>query len=199
MQSNNNKNDELISFVSARLVQDEAIDDSNVVKVQPATAVPSSAQNLSFYDSAIPVSARNVTTVPQTDSSTNQQQQVTTTSRDGQIIVTPLPPGRSDNLPVARAYRDPVVTPQKRTLPPRVQVFKERRRKQQAAAAVMGGIVGGIFLGPLGAVFGGLVAHGTTKSIGRRRQAQIEKRIAAEENTRIESSTGENIPTAVFA
>mmetsp|Transcript_5825 Transcript_5825/g.11894 ORF Transcript_5825/g.11894 Transcript_5825/m.11894 type:complete len:162 (+) Transcript_5825:825-1310(+) len=155
-------------------------------------------QTLSFYDdSAIPVSAWNVTAVPHHTGSTNQQAQ-TTASRDGQIVVgTPLPPGQS-NLPVARAYRQQGAAFQKRALPPRVQAFKERRRTQQATAAVTGGIVGGIFLGPLGAVLVGFMAHGTTKSIGRRRQARLEKRIAAEENAPFESRIEEDTSTAIF-
>ena len=106
-------------------------------------------------------------------------------------MVAPLPPGRN-NLPVAQA--SPIVVAygrrgnylvaaqQKRALPPQAQAFKERRQRKQAAAAITGGIAGAILLGPLGAVLVGIVAHGATKTIGRRNQARLERSIAAEEN-----------------
>ena len=69
----------------------------------------------------------------------------------------------------------------KEPLPPRIQRFKERRQRHQMMAAMTGGVVGCIvFLPfpPAGALVGGFVAHRTVKTVGRRKQARMERTAA---------------------
>ena len=65
-------------------------------------------------------------------------------------------------------------------LPPAVQEFKQRRVRHQQRALVAGGIVGSVLLGPLGGALGGFAAHRATKSIGRARQARLERSLATQ-------------------
>jgi hypothetical protein len=58
-----------------------------------------------------------------------------------------------------------------------VLAFKRRRLRQQKAAMIVGGIGGLVLLGPIGAIIGGLVAHTTTKAVGRGKQARMQRRL----------------------
>jgi hypothetical protein len=58
-----------------------------------------------------------------------------------------------------------------------VLAFKRRRLRQQKAAMIVGGIGGLVLLGPVGAIVVGLVAHTTTKAIGRGKQARMQRRL----------------------
>lgn len=196
MQFNNNNNSianngDLISFVSARYVGDDTHAEANVVKAQAATAEPERIS--SFYNSAIHVPASDVVTTSDAENTNNQS---ATKGHGSESTVAPLSPVCRNNLPVAQAALPAVaygrrgdyhVAFKRKTLPPRVQAFKERRQRQQAAAAVTGGIVGGVLLGPLGGALVGFIAHGATKSIGRRRQARLEKSLTAQTNAAVTS------------
>lgn len=58
-----------------------------------------------------------------------------------------------------------------------VLAFKRRRLRRQKAAMIVGGIGGLVLLGPIGAIIGGLVAHTTTKAVGRGKQARMQRRL----------------------
>jgi hypothetical protein len=61
----------------------------------------------------------------------------------------------------------------KRTLPPKVQRFKEKRKMATAATAGAGVLVGGVIAGPLGMVVGGYGGYAIAKSVGKSRERKI--------------------------
>lgn len=215
MPSRNNNHDEqsTINFVSARYIGDDddtmTAPDNNhgvVVKAEPALLgerVPS-----------IQVSASNVVSAPPAAVATATPVQDMTTHRPTSQRVLAVAPLSPDNrhLPVARAT--PILRrhPSRRThrsrhynndndggarvkrvLHPRARRFKRRRQRAQVAALVLGGAAGGVLLGPLGGVILGFAAHGISKQVGRARQAQLERRIAQQEQeeaqTRVTEAT----------
>lgn len=164
--------DNQIMFAPAQLIQESAPatndDFFKVVEAKP-TRMDFSVTNYNS-SSAIRVTASEVMVDP------NVPEAAITP-----IVVVALPAnarrdGRS--LPAARATPIRSVRA-KRVLTPRVEAFKVRRKRQQAAAAFTGIVVGGVFLGPIGSLFGGLSAHAAAKTIGRARQARFEKRLSA--------------------
>ena len=149
------------------------LNDDEVITIVEADVATPDRLMASFREKAIHVSSSQVvvkadTIIPKASKPSRIR---TEDDRHLHIEVVPLSPSQHRDLPLARAtpilgnfrpshssrsvyyhYYRP-----KRILSPPVQRFKKRRQHQQVAAMITGGVVGGVLLGPVGAVLVGFV------------------------------------------
>lgn len=147
--------------VDPYVVQVKAYDETTASLRQQYAAYASHG-NPTTSTSPLFVSASQVHGVETTAATDNNNEQA--------VVVTarPVRPGNNSRTPTAVAR--PV-------LPPAVQAYKNRRKRRQSVALVAGGVVGGVFLGPAGAVLTAIVAHQITKKAGRAQQHRLARRV----------------------
>ncbi|KAL7580345.1 hypothetical protein ACA910_004375 [Epithemia clementina (nom. ined.)] len=70
------------------------------------------------------------------------------------------------------------------SLPPEILKMKKNRRRYTVGAGVVGGVIGLVALGPVGAVFGGVGGAVATKQIGKRREKRKLQKLSDREIAR---------------
>jgi hypothetical protein len=83
--------------------------------------------------------------------------------------------------PRQRYFKGRLVKPKNAHLPDAVLEFKERRKRRTAIATLTGGVVGMIFLGPLGGVLGATGAYAAAKTVGKRRERRLARKVQLQE------------------
>jgi hypothetical protein len=79
--------------------------------------------------------------------------------------------------PRQRYFKGRLVKPKNAHLPDAVLEFKERRKRRTVIATLTGGVVGMIFLGPLGGVLGATGAYAAAKTVGKRRERRLTRKV----------------------
>jgi len=81
---------------------------------------------------------------------------------------------------VATTLTIPASNPMNNNKPPKLVRMKERRKRRTFVVGIVGGTIGLVLLGPIGAVAGGFGSALITKSIGKRRERRVATRLERE-------------------
>lgn len=96
-----------------------------------------------------------------------------------QYTYTRTQPSRIAATPIespVRRFRGKIVKTKNAHLPDSVLAFKKARQSRTAGATWAGGAIGLFTLGPFGAIIGASTAYGISKSVGKAKERQLEKR-----------------------
>lgn len=92
-----------------------------------------------------------------------------------ELLAPVVDPAVTPITPTNRTFRGKPVKPKDAQLPDDILAYKARRKAGTVASAWVGGVVGLITLGPLGAAGGAGLGYGLSKSIGKARERKLIK------------------------